>query len=93
MSLLQEIGSTKASGPRRLRIRRSDSCGPEQGRDGLHLIVTSHFQALPDEVPAKDMARYLANLARARKLVGYEFLHGAVRRQAAPAARRRAWIG
>lgn len=42
-------------------------------RDGLHLIVTCHFQALTDEVPAKDMARYLANLARARKLVGYEF--------------------
>jgi hypothetical protein len=42
-------------------------------RDGLKLIVIDHFQTLADEVPAQDMVRYLDNLARARKLVGYEF--------------------
>lgn len=42
-------------------------------RDGLNLVITDHFQTLADEVSAQDMPRYLANLARARKLVGYEF--------------------
>jgi transglutaminase-like putative cysteine protease len=42
-------------------------------RDGLNMVITDHFQTLTDEVPAQDMPRYLANLARARKLVGYEF--------------------
>ena len=43
---------------------------------GLHLIITDHFQTLGDEVPAKGMARYLGNLARARNLAGYQFTWG-----------------
>lgn len=39
---------------------------------GLHLIITDHYQALTDEVAAKDMPRYLSNLARARNIAGYE---------------------
>lgn len=39
---------------------------------GSQLIITDHFQSLTDEIPAADMSRYLANLARARDAVGYE---------------------
>lgn len=45
-------------------------------RSGRQLIITDHFQTLTDEVPAKDMARYLGNLARARNLAGYQFSWG-----------------
>lgn len=45
-------------------------------REGLHLVVTDHFQTLADEVPANDMARYLGNLARARNMAGYQFSWG-----------------
>jgi hypothetical protein len=40
--------------------------------DGSRLIITDHYQALTDEVPAQDMSRYVGNLARARTVVGYE---------------------
>ncbi|MGC1551111.1 MAG: DUF3857 domain-containing protein [Rhodanobacter sp.] len=43
---------------------------------GRRLIITDHFQGLTDEVPAKDMARYLGNLARARAVAGYELSWG-----------------
>ncbi|MEO6926316.1 MAG: DUF3857 domain-containing protein [Rhodanobacter sp.] len=43
---------------------------------GLHLIITDHFQTLTDEVSAGDMTRYLANLARARDIAGYQFSWG-----------------
>ncbi|MEO6926028.1 MAG: DUF3857 domain-containing protein [Rhodanobacter sp.] len=43
---------------------------------GQHLIITDHFQALTDEVAAKDMTRYLGNLARARDIAGYQFSWG-----------------
>lgn len=40
--------------------------------EGLHLIIADHYQALSDEVSAKDMARYVSDLARARNIAGYE---------------------
>jgi transglutaminase-like putative cysteine protease len=40
--------------------------------EGLKLIINDHYQALTDEVAARDMSRYLGNLARARGNVGYE---------------------
>jgi len=40
--------------------------------DGLHLIITDHYQALSEEVSAKDMPRYVGDLARARSIAGYE---------------------
>lgn len=39
---------------------------------GVHLTIVQHFQGLADQVVAKDMPRYLANLARARDLAGYQ---------------------
>jgi len=41
--------------------------------EGSRLIITDHVQVLTDEVAAKDMVRYLGNLARARNVAGYEF--------------------
>lgn len=39
--------------------------------DGLRLIITDHYQSRAKEVAAKDMPRYLANLARARDALDY----------------------
>ncbi|MEP6634288.1 MAG: DUF2569 family protein, partial [Luteimonas sp.] len=39
--------------------------------DGLRLIITDHYKSLAAEIPASDMPRYLANLARARDALDY----------------------
>jgi transglutaminase-like putative cysteine protease len=39
--------------------------------DGLRLIITDHYQSLAKDVAAKDMPRYLGNLARVRDTLGY----------------------
>ena len=39
--------------------------------DGLRLIITDHYTSLAKEVPASDMPRYLANLARARDALDF----------------------
>ena len=39
--------------------------------DGLRLIITDHYQSLATHVSAKDMPRYLGNLARVRDALGY----------------------
>jgi uncharacterized protein DUF3857/uncharacterized protein DUF2569 len=39
--------------------------------DALRLIITGHYRSRAKEVAAKDMPRYLANLARAREALDY----------------------
>jgi transglutaminase-like putative cysteine protease len=39
--------------------------------DGLRLIITDHYQSLANDVAAKDMPRYLGNLARVRDTLDY----------------------
>lgn len=40
---------------------------------GHKVIITSHFQSLVDEIQAEHLPRYLANLARARAIAGFQF--------------------
>lgn len=40
---------------------------------GEQVVITDHFQRLAEEVAAKDMSGYLADLARARAIAGYQF--------------------
>ena len=50
--------------------------------EGTHLFITEHYQALTDEVAAKDMPRFVSDLERARNIDGYQFTW----RDASPAA-------